>query len=360
MTPSPPQRSQFIDIVKGILMISVVCGHTEVAMCAGEHAPWLRSWFSMGGWNMPAFMAIAGWFFWFSVQKRSFGELVKNKCLCILLPAMFWEIVGKSISLVRNHFAWESLRLMPGLWFLWSILLCILLAAVCYRVGKKWSFRVESCVAASIAVGLYLTPYSVFNIAYTFPFFYGGYVAHRMGLIRYATAGRCLSFMGLTVLLALWNCYSGCASDVSVWVSGTYLFGPLGWPEHLLWNVYRLFLGAVGTIGFIGTLFVLYRVVSRCNLPTPAAGFISFVCNLGCYSLALYAVQNVVVEILLNWAMRWYVYHCNPVNVFHDYPLLFARVVLPCATLLLCWLCMVCIRLLSRYPLTAKICTGKG
>lgn len=360
MTPLTDQRSQFVDIVKGILMMTVICGHTEITLCVGENAPHVRDWFSMGGWNMPAFMAIAGWFFWYSVQKRSFWGLIRNKCACIMLPAVFWEIVHRFIGIAQNHFVVHSINWVPGIWFFWSILLCILFSALCYHIGKKISFRVELLVALFLVVGLNLTPFAVYNIAYMFPFFYGGYLAHRMGWMRFVSPRICLGLMGVTVVLALLNCYSGVSVDVSVWVSGTYLFGPLGWEEHLLWDVYRLFLGTVGTIGFIGFLHIIYQRYQQWSAPSWVRRFVAFVAEMGCYSLALYAVQGVVVEALARWAMHWYVFHCNPVKVFHACPLLFARVVLPIAMLFFCWLCMVVIRVIRRYPHLARICAGKG
>lgn len=101
------------DFYKGLLMLSVVWGHTITALKAGALD-------SMGilvflrTFDMPMFAFITGYFLKKSCEKRSWHENIINKIGVILCPVIIWNLLYNVLV--------GSLSLNVGrFWFLWSI-----------------------------------------------------------------------------------------------------------------------------------------------------------------------------------------------------------------------------------------------
>lgn len=349
------KRHSFFDFLKGILILTVLGAHIHASLQFGTNPPQAHLWWVMGAWHMPLFMGIAGWFFWYSVGKRSFAKLIQNKVQTILIPAAVWCFLFKVVQFAVEGFS-LSLFAISSLWFLWSILLCILLSAFCYHVGKRAGATAEYTMAAGIGIGLYFIPQEAFNVAYMFPFFYGGYLANRLNLAEHFTTGRCAALLAAAGGMWAFSTYTGHGGDWSVWTSHTYLFGPDGWRHHLSMNLYRLWLGFAGAVGFTGVLHAVYtRYASFFERDHALTRFMRAA---GVYSLSIYAMQSILVEQILHFGSCWVLIRL-PQHPLHDQPILYAWIVVPFIALCAAGFCLGCTRQLLRFPRLAKIFIGK-
>lgn len=310
----------------------------------------------MGAWHMPLFMGIAGWFFWYSISKRSLTELLLNKARTILLPLLFWCCLTTLLKWSTLHFRLSSFSFVFALWFLWSIAICILLCTFCYHSGKRIGVATEYVMATSIGIGLHFIPGWSFNAAYMFPFFYGGFMANRYGLASHFTLRRCALLLFLACGMWAFSTYTGYGSQWSVWKSQTYLFGPHGWRYHLCMNLYRLGLGFSGSAGFAGVMHAVYNRYA--SFFSGANSGMRFIRELGIYSLSVYAVQSIVVEFFFHRACGSALNRLQE-HPLHDWPLLHAWLIVPLLSLCAAAVCLWLIKRIMRYPMLARLCTGK-
>lgn len=337
-------------------MLSVVFGHTATALKAGEHLscgpysyiPYMRPF------DMPLFMAIAGYFFYFSCCKRSWQEILVNRFSMVFVPCVAWCWLGQIVRFGMHHHC-SSLCLFPGgLWFLWSLLGCCAITALLHKGldSKAWMG------ALAFVVLMFFIGKDSDNIGYMFPFFFAGYMTSRLSLLKHFCR-----WHGVLSLFVFCGCYSLLGTPFAekwmVWDSHTYLFGPLGVQRHAELYLYRMVMGVFGSISFAWAVYLLCRCC--CRLPEiclPCRGVYLFLLRLGEYSLAVYCIQSILVETLLNRAMLFVVHRLgyNPLTEHHA---LFFAVILPCAVIGFLLLCLAVHYVLSRRGHMARLLFGK-
>lgn len=350
------KRNTYVDILKGLLMLSVVFGHTATALKAGIHfscgpypyIPYLRPF------DMPLFMAIAGYFFYFSCCKRTWQEVLQNRTLMVLIPCMVWCWGGQAVRFGIYHHCSALSWLPGGLWFLWALLGCSALTLLLHVVlGKYGWMGAVALVAMSLLIGQ-----DEYNIGYVFPFFFMGYLTSRLELIP-----RFRWWMGLLAIGSFAGCYAMLGTPFSkywmVWDSHTYLFGPLGVQRHAELYLYRMTMGVFGSISFAWVVYLLCRCCRRLpEICLPCRGIYRFLLLLGEYSLAVYCIQSVLVETLLSGAMRLVVDHVG-YNPLSENPAMFFAVILPCTVIAILLLCLAVHHGLSRREEMARVFFGK-
>ena len=137
------KRNDFLDILKGILIISVVFGHALQYGSGSlflqselywEH-PLMRLIYSV---HMPLFMAIAGYLTCFSLQRHPALTYITRRWIKLFPPILTWSVL---LLLMRGCVT----KHLPGIpdvlsgilttfWFLWSILICSSLVAICEKI----------------------------------------------------------------------------------------------------------------------------------------------------------------------------------------------------------------------------------
>ena len=356
-------RSSYADYLKGILMLTVLAAHTWHALSQGLQptpgsVPLL---YVMEPWHMPLFMAVAGWFFAGSVQKRSFEELAGNKCRTILIPLVLWTILYQLCLQILDATGAPTDTLSTGsLWFLYSLLLCSLLMALCYHAGRKTHSAVEYALALALVVWLSTTSAAAFHIAYMFPFFFFGYACARMRARPLPGWASCI-ILASTVLFYVFAAMNGHAAGWTVWVSGTWIFGPQGWRRHLFLNCYRISLGLAGSIGFAGVMYSLQKLFKNRKWNEQLAWYpvcIGWVKELGKWSLTVYAAQSIVVELLFSCGVS-VLYDWNGGNPFAGHVLLLKWIIVPPATLVMAAATMMLVRKLQGSCWISRALTGK-
>lgn len=335
-------------------MISVIFGHTATALKAGHslncgcypYIPFLRPL------DMPLFMAVSGYFFYFSCNKRTWQEILLNRATMVLIPCVVWGWIQQLLLFPLHP---DKLSWLPYcMWFLWSMLGCCVLTEILHiTLGAK-------CWIGAMA----LTTLSLFissdtsHIGYMFPFFFMGYMVSRWDLTK---KFRWWHGVLASVIFIMFYAQLGTpfTESWSVWSSQTYLFGPLGVQRHAELYLYRMGMGFFGCLSFA---WVIYMLCRQCHqLPkkyTICRRLYHLLLLLGEYSLAVYCVQTILVETVLLRGMYFTVRHLGH-NPLLNNPTFFFAGILPCTVVTAILLCLGIHHLLARKKTLGKLLFGK-
>lgn len=348
------KRDALPDLLKALLMLSVLLQHSATALKTGQpigEGNW-TNWLSASPFNMPLFMAICGYYFFYSAKKRTLAELLKSKLMMILVPCLAWITLGKCAKrfLYGLHMNWWPW----GLWFLWAVLICTLLGCICHYAFR----RVEGWVMALLCGLLCLVPNDPYNVAYMFPFFAMGYTVCKHGLVSKAKP-----WMGWAALAAYIGLHCFITRESSVWVSHSFLLGERPVEVQLGLNAYRFLIGLVGSVAFT---FITSRLYYACYAATPPPPLTSvwqrikrYVMALGQYSLVVYASQAVFLELCTGRLMKTLAWHglydpqAIPFQVFQ-------WVCIPLTAFITSLLCLAALRLAQTNRVTQFLFIGKA
>lgn len=347
------KRDVLPDLLKALLILSVLLQHSATALKVGQHigaGNW-TNWLSASPFNMPLFMAVCGYYFFYSARRRSLAELLKSKLLMILVPCLAWTMLGKCAcrflyGLHPNWLPWPW-----DLWFLWSALICMLLGSICHYAFR----RVEGWVMALLCGVLCLVPYDPYNVAYMFPFFAIGYTVCKHNLVSKAKP-----WMGWAALAAYIGLHCFITRESSVWESHSFLFGERPVEVQLGLNAYRILIGVAGSIAFCHIVKYVYSIV--CTPPCKVLRhplLKRYVMALGQYSLVVYASQAVFLELCTGRLMKTLAWHglydpqAIPFQVFQ-------WVCIPLTAFIISLLCLAALRLAQTNCITSFLFVGKA
>jgi len=263
-------RDGKLDFYKGLLIWSVVLGHTLNALTPAENV--LHS--LLRTFDLPMFMYISGYLLRGSIARHDWKQLILNKFTNIVVPALIWMC----ISLLFGDKCFY--------YFLWAVFVSSLIVCICEKIS---STPIMSCMLVCLAAIIFhLIPLNIINISFLYPFFIIGYYSKNIAQIGWKTGW--VSFLiFVSLFVSVWQ------SDYSIWKSGGYV---LRNSEYMLKVVIlRLIIGMAGiyTVTYFGGW--LYDQCKRLKLVNQFVG-------IGKETLSIYLLQHIIVEILMNRAVN--------------------------------------------------------
>lgn len=208
------ERNTTLDLTKGILIVLVVLGH---AIQYSGNGNWEDSQLffddiifrSIYSFHMPLFMMVSGYLFYNS-NKKDFKPLMASKLRAIGIPMLVFTLIINIvwyISMLIHGDVFEifiqflhTLFFRMNMWFLLSLLLCMLAVAMITRILKSkltqyFGMCVLFIVSFFIPDGLILGVHK-----FMFPFFCIGYVLNQNRVPLYTCSQ---NKIGLVILTAL-------------------------------------------------------------------------------------------------------------------------------------------------------------
>jgi len=182
-------RNEYLDYLKGILILLVVYGHT-IQFLVYKHSE--EFWYDPAFkfiyiFHMPLFMAVSGFVSYGSLGRSTALETIRKRFLQLIVPIFCWEILYESIvvfvavaadriGMVRALTVLPRLILeatIDGFWFLQCVFFATVIAAVLrlIKLDHAAAFAVL-CVAMLFLPDMYVLDHM---FRYTFPFFCVGY-----------------------------------------------------------------------------------------------------------------------------------------------------------------------------------------
>ncbi len=219
VTGQPPQeRNEFLDYLKGLLIILVAWGHViqYVVYRGGDF--WDDPLFKLIYiFHMPLFMAVSGYVSFASIQRAHLVSGISRRFRQLLVPVLAWTVLHRLV-LRAGLLAWgrESpghwllhlagdigLELKYGLWFLWAVFAASVVVMLLKAIRSD---RPPVFAMVSVAV-LFIPDWGSLHLFQaTLPFFFLGYAwaarQDRSGLA--AEPGRIWLGIGLLASAAVW------------------------------------------------------------------------------------------------------------------------------------------------------------
>ena len=277
-------RDGKLDFFKSLLIWSVVLGHCINALCPDGNAlhPILRTF------DLPMFMYISGFLLRSSIERYDWKQLILNKITNIIFPAIIWS--GICFILGDRCFYY----------FLWAVFASSVIVTMTNVVCKNNNAKIA--VLIIVALLFHFIPKNIVNISFLFPFFIIGYFSQNISKIGFVK-GIVSLIIFVLLHIFVWD------SSFSIWNTGGYI---LSNPTFMTTTVLlRLLIGIVGcyTVVFLfGTLHNHFKESKTIRISE----------KIGKFTLSIYLIQHIIVEILLPKTVNSFEIHISK-SIFYDY-----------------------------------------
>lgn len=349
-------RNKTLDILKGILGISVLYGHVNEL--------YGNFWLDKGHifvylWHMPLFMLAAGYSFYY-IKEKDLKELVIKRNIELAIPIVVWGLIYYLCRCVMGYTSFSIGGLITqitaeGYWFLYALIFCNLVAAPTERFLIKRSTKL---LVYCIVFILMLVACEVIRpmrmITFIYPYFVAGYCYHEYkdehgmsGIFDNKTSAFNKITYGLVLLLPILLLYF--QEKDYIYTSGLALStSELGVGMQIITNIYRWI------IGFAGSAFILL-IVEKIDWPEKAEKALS---SLGKETLQIYVLNVVVIALIAKPLMRWMKTE-DAIKVILDNSVIYPFVFVPLLTIGLLVIIHYLVKILCKNKIVSKILFGR-
>lgn len=322
-TTKKPYRSLEFDILKGLAIFLVLCGHSIMDFSSADKND-NSLYVFICSFHMPLFMLMSG-FFSASTLNLPIKEIINKKFWQLIYPTVTFGIIYLIVNiLVMGEPVRDSLSFfLVGFWFLKSCFLCFIILGICLKItpGKK----LIGCLIALILSQC--LPF--FKMTYMLPFFVMGYLLSTNRKFLYQNTG--IVFLFSLILYGSGFLYYSQSDlrDISlVALKNSLLSGSLYMlQDYAIMQLMRFFLGFTGSLTIMcGVIWI----VNRFKIKSDITGFSTY----GKYTLGIYVLQTIILEQIL---IRFV-----DLSGLHIY--LFSYLIVPLFSLLIMDICFYLIR----------------
>lgn len=283
------RRDNYLDFLKGFLIIMVVWWHTTTMLWTGiynsNNFP-IKSFTATFG--MPLFMFISGYL----LSTKTLYIDIKNKVLRVLIPTLFWELF---LTIATQKFSFGGL----ALWYLYSYFVCSVI--VILTIHLVHNTKVRGIILTIICIACFFLPIDTWYVSWMLPCFCVGYLFKFIGKnIVFNNKYSKICIIATAVILSI-----GWKWDYTVYESGSTLYKNL---DDSLIYFYREILAIINSIAVVQILFYLYS-----HLGKKIKQIIEYC---GKYSMDIYVIHC----ILINKAITKILIHFNCTGFDLDIP----------------------------------------
>lgn len=296
------QRSQFLDVMKGIGIFLMIFGHAITSangnLYRREESFWQDPVYEfIYTFHMPLFILISGYLFYFSLR-RSKEKIVKRRIVS-LLPPLFTYNTYSYIGLVSfdavNVSVFHLIRqYLTGFWFIQGILIVTIIIAFIHKFLKD-----NKIVYALVLMCLFFIPNNIFMFqTYRWSFIIVLFIVTYLlaeTIQKIVLEGKYKIFCIISAIVFC-ICLPFYGYEHYIYTGGYNIVKPLLQVDIVqqLWiDIYRFLIGVSGSITFIGFIYVIYAMTKKSKI----WGIWSYI---GRYSLAMYGLQEFQFIIMYN------------------------------------------------------------
>lgn len=308
------KRNPYLDIVKGITIISVILGHS---IQSGNGVEYLDngSFFDnivfqfIYSFHMPLFMLISGYLFYHSIEKKSILEIIKAKCRSLLLPIFSFAIIAKygviiSFFIGRSGFEeftnnfLKPVLLNYHLWFLWATLLNCIIVFIVRKI--KDSITIYALIWLLF---LFIPSHRLPPVySFVFPFFVIGHMVNKHNVLSRIVVDKKLLIITSAAFISLFLFYD---KSTFVYTTGQCILKDK-WIHYFALDLFRFSIGLIGSIFILSSIYYCYQ---HFYMKTPH--IFSFLSIMGLYSMGLYCFQ----ELLFCYYRRFVILHIEELGI---------------------------------------------
>lgn len=290
-------RNNFLDFVKGFLIILVVIGHAVQYAVYQDSEFWFDPLFkSIYMFHMPLFMAISGYLAQHGIKSTPFNSFIGAKIIAYVVPIFIWATLFQlALAFFINDVSFVSLpfaivnQAVYSLWFLWALFFGLALTSIANSFGRN------EPIILIVGFFLLLAVPDVANlhlIKYTFPYFLIGYYA-----------GGCQFDSLIPLYLRIITLISGICACICFyfWDKDTYIYVSGMTLSYL--NIYNIGLryvaGIVVSIFAICILFYFHRIIHN--------RFRELIVAAGQGSIYIYILQSYMYMVIFRISKKFFI-----------------------------------------------------
>lgn len=261
------KRNPYIDIVKAILIILVIIGHS-IQYGSGPTYIEKQSFFNnyifkfIYSFHMPLFIMISGYLSHSSINKNNLKETIISKFKSLIIPILIWSIIPFFILLDYVNII-SSIKLFlsvfsTNLWFLWSLFYINILVKIINKYFKDnifiyiLLFLITFILPNNLIIKYFNIQFSLYSYMYLYfmlGYFYKKYNLEEKlkKLINYKTL-----IINSIIFILLLIFFS---KEDYIYLSGINIIGNY---KQILIDLYRYLIGLIGSIEIL--LLVKYLI----------------------------------------------------------------------------------------------------
>ena len=249
-----------MDVLKCIAIFLVVIGHcvqrSYVGMDASTEAFYSDELFKfIYGFHMPLFMAISGYFFYNTIHKYAYKDIIKSRFMRLVVPIAFWHIIWMITDGFSNQgHGYTILTFLAGFlkqyWFLWAIFYCSIIVLMVETFLKSKRYMVYLVL---VIISLLLPNFfNVDRYVFLFPYYLLGFLYCEKYSDFEAKHPHIIMGLGGAILLYLFALGYFDYEDY-IYTSGTCVIKDGRFSiDQLYIDLFRLAVGVLGVVSIYG------------------------------------------------------------------------------------------------------------
>lgn len=300
MKKQTKKRSPYLDIIKAILILLVIIGHS---IQYGSGSTYLEKQLFFNNYlfkfiysfHMPLFIMISGYLSYNSLNKNSLKETFISKFKSLIIPLFFWSIIPFIINL-EFYSIIESLKLFiavfsTNLWFLWSLFYINILVKLINKYFKDnifiyiLSFLITFILPNTLVIKYFNIQFSLYSFLYFY--FLIGYFYKKYNLEDKLNKLFNIKTLIINTIIFILLLIPFSTNDY-IYVSGINIIGNY---KQLFIDLYRYLLGLLGSI----ELLLLIKLL----LPKIKDNLKDKLLYLGKNTLGIYIISSIIHPYLL-------------------------------------------------------------
>lgn len=303
------KRTPKIDFIRAFAIITAVIGHSIQYGSGPNAGNCLENnvFKFIYSFHMPLFILLSGYLFYQTLNRHSFSENIRSRFQSLFIPIIMWNIIPFIMYIYHNGpYTFGYLlktylsTMMSNSWFLWAIFYCSFAVLIVNRFFK------DSPVIYLVGLALtFVIPdsHNLYLYKFMYPYFVIGYFYHKyskainekyhMPLDNWKVWG--ISAVPFGILLYFFN------TDIYIYTTQYTLLGKAVMTQLGI-DIYRFFIGLVGSIFIIILLLKLYPKLSN--------KLVNGFSIIGIHSLGIYMISGLIFNYLLPSLTNWII-HIN-------------------------------------------------
>ena len=294
-------RNPYIDIVKAILIILVLIGHS-IQYGSGSNYMNNQLFFNnvifkfIYSFHMPLFIMISGYLSYNSINKNSFFNILKTKICTLIIPIFLWTIPVLIFKLNEFYSIREFIKLCvttfsTNLWFLWSLFYLTILVKLINKFCEDnifiyiVIFLLTFIIPDEIIFKRFILQFYLYS--YMYIFFIAGYLTKKHNLLEKINK----SIINKTLII---NTYLFImllipfSKDIYIYTTGINIINNY---SQLFNDLYRYLIGFVGSIEI---LLIIYKLT-----PFIKENIKDKLLYLGKNTLGIYIISSIIHPYIL-------------------------------------------------------------
>lgn len=284
-------RIDYWDYLKGLCVILVLVGHTIIYTVPDSYID-NKIFLFIYSFHMPLFMFISGYFFYFSLSRHLYKDILLKKIKTLLFPIFIFGTIYYFLTIIRegmpdNPLGKYYVTIINTLWFLSALFVSCLIVLIVEKINKKKLIRKNIFLIYLFIVAILMMLPDTANSAgfkSTFPAFIFGFYVNKLELFSWYKRHRIPTVaVALFIFSILFIFFE---KNILFYISGVYLFnGERTVGVQLYYNVFRIIIGLVGSIAFIAVTEIIFNKLKMLSYLN------SFIIKFGRHSKGIYCFQ---------------------------------------------------------------------